>query len=71
MHASRACLVSGQLQQIFLPDLIPTFWVEVHLVSSVAGEGVDEELPMVVRKGGGESNETWARCCESQTIKLS
>jgi hypothetical protein len=54
-----------------LPDLIPTFWVEVHLVSSVAGEGVDEELPMVVRKGGGESNETWARCCESQTIKLS
>lgn len=45
MHASRAFFVSGQQQQIFFPDLIPTFWVEAHLVSS-AGVGADEEFPM-------------------------
>jgi hypothetical protein len=53
MHASRACLVSGQQQHIFLPDLIPSFWVEAHLVSSVAGAGADEEFP-IAWMGGGE-----------------
>mmetsp|Transcript_19601 Transcript_19601/g.29212 ORF Transcript_19601/g.29212 Transcript_19601/m.29212 type:complete len:118 (-) Transcript_19601:153-506(-) len=39
-HASRACLVSGQQQQIFLPLLIPTFCV----AGGVAG--ADAEFPI-------------------------
>ena len=44
MQASRACLVSGQQQQIFLPDLMPTFCDDLV---SAAGAGADAEFPMM------------------------
>jgi len=47
MHASRACFVSGQQQQIFLPDLMPTLCV-LSLTTGGEGGGVDDdEFPMV------------------------
>ena len=49
-QASRACFVSGQQQQIFLPLLIPTFCELLHFFSSsaaVGGAGVDAEFPIV------------------------
>jgi len=54
MHASRACFVSGQQQQIFLPDLIPTFWELLTFPSSLLtagaeiGAGADDEFPMIL-----------------------
>jgi len=45
MHASRGSFVSGQQQQIFLPDLMPTF--RELLTGAGAGAGVDDEFPMV------------------------
>mmetsp|Transcript_18658 Transcript_18658/g.30594 ORF Transcript_18658/g.30594 Transcript_18658/m.30594 type:complete len:135 (-) Transcript_18658:125-529(-) len=54
-QASRACFVSGQQQQIFLPLLIPTFCELLHFFSSSAagvsiwlgGAGDDVEFPIV------------------------
>ena len=50
MHASRACFVSGQQQQIFLPDLMPTLCV-LSLTTTAGGGGGggvdDDEFPMV------------------------
>lgn len=48
MQASRACLVSGQQQQIFLPDLMPTFCDDLQSFSLLAaGAGADAEFPMM------------------------
>jgi hypothetical protein len=48
MHASRACFVSGQQQQIFLPDLMPTLCALSLTTIGGGGGGVDDdEFPMV------------------------
>ena len=56
MQASRACFVSGQQQQIFLPDLIPTFCSLPPFVggafwdsssNTLGGAGEDDEFPMI------------------------
>jgi hypothetical protein len=48
MHASRACFVSGQQQQIFLPDLMPTLCALSLTTTGGGGGGVDDdEFPMV------------------------
>ena len=67
IQASRACLVSGQQQHIFLPDLIPTFCCELlHFFSSSKGgdDGVDDELPIFKYDTCG----TLARCVETYNI---
>ena len=56
MHASRACLVSGQQQQIFFPDLIPTFCAGG---AGGGADGVDEELPMSLSLEGEKLHSEW------------
>lgn len=46
MHASLACFVSGQQQQIFFPDFMPTFCWEVAAAGALL-EGVDDACPMI------------------------
>lgn len=52
MQASRACFVSGQQQQIFFPDLMPTFCELLQFFSSSfpvdAGVGDDAEFPIIL-----------------------
>ena len=47
MQASRACFVSGQQQQIFLPDLMPTFCMLLLSVAIGGGDGAEAEFPML------------------------
>lgn len=46
-HSSRAFLVSGQQQQIFLPDLIPTLSDFLHSPPLAGAAGAEALFPMV------------------------
>lgn len=54
-HSSRAFLVSGQQQQIFLPDFIPTFWDG----GTAGGTGEDDACPIFNRLGKNRIKHLW------------